>query len=793
MSLKVEGAKIIPSLETDFYDEDAQIPPPLETVYTEGGKNMPMHYSYSTGSLSKNARAEGYSTIDMTDTTGKIDRSDRVDISSRIDKFDYDKDSRKNPSLRSPKSPKTPKSKKFHKSNMSIDIPPPPSSPPPPSYPAPRIPKSPKTPKSQMSPKSPKSPRTPKSLKSPSRKDSDNPNTPKSRSPIRSPSNPKTPKSPRSPRTPGGGNFESLRIKITPKTPNNREGSFERSDKKTQSNEGENYFIEQIYENEPNYEANEIKKRDGNYNNDIGIEIYDKKYTIDKKIPVQGKTEKTDEEAKKDYELLKKMDKKLASMKLDIEDLKQKKIRKYLKKKRCKCTCRSSTICAICLAIGFVFMYTLVSPYAHNSFDDFPTILDFILYVLYVSTLSYIAIYFVLAFVLCFLLYPTVKWCRNRRIKKLEPEFKPKVSVLIPAYNEEIGVMKTVHTVLASDYNNILEVIIINDGSTDKTHDIITEFLTEYEDEKIPIKYLNIPNGGKAKALNRGFELVSKECDIVFTIDSDSIMHKTCLSNIVRNFYDEQVGACAGVTVISNEGINARVISMIQQFEYLYGFFIKRGQSLLNLVWVVGGANAAYRKSVLTKIGGIPTGLMTEDIALTFAIICEGYKIKYDDSCVVFTEGPTSIKGLCKQRFRWTYGKYQTWIKYKEIFFSTKHCHNVLFSWIFLPLLVLNELMSSLLFPWVFPLGIWQIANVQSATYLSYLNAAFCAMVLLAIISDPVLRKYHLNLVILAPCSLIIVYLTSLVDMQSSLRTYWAFLSKKTPSWGKWTRKGVET
>lgn len=477
-----------------------------------------------------------------------------------------------------------------------------------------------------------------------------------------------------------------------------------------------------------------------------------------------------------------------------IKNLEEKKMRRYLEKKRYKCTCRSAIICSILIIVGAICLYTLLLPYqfyfpySSTQSDIFPARLDLALYILYISTLGYIVIYFTMAILLCFILYPMIKRCRNRRI---DPNYLPGVSVLIPAYNEEIGILPTVNSVLESDYANIKEIIVINDGSKDKTHEIVSNFLASHDHNKIPIKYLNIPNGGKATALNKGLEIVSNQTEIVFTIDSDSIMHKSCLKNIVRNFYDETVGACAGVTVIGNDGINARIISILQQFEYLYGFFIKRGQSLLNLVWVVGGANAAYRKSVLDQVGGIPTGLMTEDIALTFNIICHGYKIAYDDECVVFTEGPSSIKGLCRQRFRWTFGKYQTWLKYKKIFFNMEHCHNVLFCWIFLPMLVLNELMTALLFPWVFPLGITQIVSVHSAVYLSYLNAAFFLMVVLAIISDPILRKYHLNVLFLAPISLIIVYLTSFVDMQSTLRTYWAFLKNKTPSWGNWTRKGI--
>lgn len=480
----------------------------------------------------------------------------------------------------------------------------------------------------------------------------------------------------------------------------------------------------------------------------------------------------------------------LADIKSDIKDLRESKKREYTKIDRCQCTTKSAITCLIFLTLGGLCIYTLFMPYTGKQSSVFPKSLNDVLYILYVSTLLYIIAYFVVNVILCVFIYPLRKACKNIMRDK---NYQPGVSVLIPAYNEEIGILPTLYSVMASDYKNLLEIIIINDGSKDRTHDIITNFLKTHDQKKVPIQYLNIENGGKANALNKGLAIVSNKCEIVYTIDSDSIIHKSCLRNIVRSFYDEKVGTCAGVTVIGNDGINSRLISIAQQFEYMYGFFIKRGQSIFNLVWVVGGANAAYRKSVLDKVGGIPTGLMTEDIALTFSIICEGYKVAYDDESVVFTEGPPSVKGLCKQRFRWTYGKYQTWMKYRKIFFNTEHCHSMLLSWVYLPVLVINELMSALLFPWVFPLGVIQIISIHSATYLAYLNMAFCLMTVLAIMTDPILRKYHYNILIIAPCSLLVVYVMSFVDMQSSLRTYWAFFKNKTPSWGNWNRKGINT
>ena len=166
--------------------------------------------------------------------------------------------------------------------------------------------------------------------------------------------------------------------------------------------------------------------------------------------------------------------------------------------------------------------------------------------------------------------------------KNSDVNYMPKVSVLIPAWNEEVGIIKTIKSVLNTQYGD-LEVIVINDGSTDSTDKLVTGFVANFnqENQQSCIKYLSLTNGGKAKALNQAIEHASGE--FIVTIDADCVMDKDALINTVKHFADGKVGAVAGNVVVGNR---QKPIELMQQLEYLYGFFFKRADSVFNSVSV---------------------------------------------------------------------------------------------------------------------------------------------------------------------------------------------------------------
>lgn len=360
------------------------------------------------------------------------------------------------------------------------------------------------------------------------------------------------------------------------------------------------------------------------------------------------------------------------------------------------------------------------------------------------------------------------------------------VSVLIPAWNEEVGILKTVQSVLDTQYKN-LEVIVINDGSTDATDEIMAGFVRDYElrnHSATVVRYLSLPNGGKAAALNQGVTVANGE--IIVTIDADCVMDRKAIANIVKQFTDKDVAAVAGNVIIGN---CCKHIEVMQQLEYLYGFFFKRADSIFNSVYIVGGAAAAYRKNVLVDIGGFDPKIITEDIEMSTRILASGYKSRYAADAVVYTEGPASWMGLCNQRLRWKFGRLLTFIKHKALFLSAEKRHNPYLTFLLLPLAVYAEL-ALLSEPLL--LTIFYGYTIYTNDYLPLvLFITFISLVIaLQIAFDP-MSRFHRNLLMLAPVAWIIFYIIDVVEFQALCRSLKRLFKCEELKWQTWVRVGL--
>lgn len=360
------------------------------------------------------------------------------------------------------------------------------------------------------------------------------------------------------------------------------------------------------------------------------------------------------------------------------------------------------------------------------------------------------------------------------------------VSVLIPAWNEEVGIIRTLKSVLNTRYKH-LEVVVINDGSTDSTHELITEFVREHEAHNefdATIKYLHLPNGGKALALNQGLSVA--EGEFIITIDADSVMEKTAIDKFLKQFNDSEVAAVAGNVVIGN---HKAPIEIMQQLEYLYGFFFKRADSVFNSVYIIGGAAAAYRKKVLLELGAFDHKIITEDIEMSTRILAHGYKTRYAADAVVYTEGPATWRGLFNQRLRWKYGRLLTFIKHRKLFLSCNKKHNAYLTFLLLPLAVYSEL--ALLFEAVL-LFIYYSFAIYTNDYLPLLIIILfvSSVVTLQIVFDPKSR-FHRNLLILAPVAWLVFYIIDAVEFQALCRSLKRLMKREALAWQKWVRLGL--
>jgi cellulose synthase/poly-beta-1,6-N-acetylglucosamine synthase-like glycosyltransferase len=241
--------------------------------------------------------------------------------------------------------------------------------------------------------------------------------------------------------------------------------------------------------------------------------------------------------------------------------------------------------------------------------------------------------------------------------------YKPKVAVLIPAYNEEKVIERTVRAVLNSDYPN-LRVIVIDDGSKDRTLEVARAAFAE-EEARGTVLILGKLNSGKASALNYGIEHIG-DAELFVGIDADTIIAPDAISRLVPHFINPKVGAMAGNAKVGNR---VNLWTRWQALEYITSQnFERRALDVLGAVSVVPGAIGAWRVSAVREAGGYHVDTVAEDADLTMALLRRGYRVEYEDMALAFTEAPTNANGLMRQRFRWSFGILQAVYKHRAVF-----------------------------------------------------------------------------------------------------------------------------
>ena len=234
------------------------------------------------------------------------------------------------------------------------------------------------------------------------------------------------------------------------------------------------------------------------------------------------------------------------------------------------------------------------------------------------------------------------------------------VSVIIPAYNEEKVICKTINSILKNNYRNF-EIIVVNDGSTDRTLETIEERFAES-------KYVTIIdklNSGKSDSINLGVKEAKGE--IMVLIDADTIIDKNAISNLVRHFYDKNVAAVCGNILVGNR---KNFITRLQNIEYITSLnFDKKALAEINSVDVVAGALGAWRIEYIKDLNGFKMDTLVEDRDLTLNLLAQRYTVKYDDEAFAYTEAPENIDSLVRQRHRWCFGTLQCiWKNRNKIF-----------------------------------------------------------------------------------------------------------------------------
>jgi cellulose synthase/poly-beta-1,6-N-acetylglucosamine synthase-like glycosyltransferase/peptidoglycan/xylan/chitin deacetylase (PgdA/CDA1 family)/spore germination protein YaaH len=239
------------------------------------------------------------------------------------------------------------------------------------------------------------------------------------------------------------------------------------------------------------------------------------------------------------------------------------------------------------------------------------------------------------------------------------PDYQPRVAVLIPAYNEEKVIARTIRSVLMSNYKNI-RILVIDDGSKDDTYKIATETYAE-QIAAGRVTVLTKENGGKAEALNYALNFMDEE--IYIGIDADGVIAHDAIARMIPHFANPHIAAVAGNAKVGNR---VNLWTRWQALEYITSQnFERRALDLFDVVMVVPGAIGAWRTAAVRAGGGYHPDTVAEDADLTMNLLEQGYAVIYEDQALAFTEAPVNANGLARQRFRWSFGILQAVFKHR--------------------------------------------------------------------------------------------------------------------------------
>ncbi|MFJ8130081.1 bifunctional polysaccharide deacetylase/glycosyltransferase family 2 protein [Streptomyces hydrogenans] len=276
---------------------------------------------------------------------------------------------------------------------------------------------------------------------------------------------------------------------------------------------------------------------------------------------------------------------------------------------------------------------------------------------------------------------------RSRRRDAWGAPVTEPVTVLVPAYNERECIANTLNSLASSDYP--IEVIVVDDGSTDGTADIVEAMALPF------VRLIRQANGGKSSALNTGIAAASY--DIVVMMDGDTVFEPSTVRELVQPFGDRTIGAVAGNAKVGNR---ESLIGAWQHIEYVLGHNLdRRMYDMLNVIPTIPGAVGAFRKEALRRVGGMSDDTLAEDTDITMAVLCDGWRIVYAERARAWTEAPASLQQLWSQRYRWSYGSMQAMWKHRRAVTSRGPAGR--FGRLGLPLVVMFGVIAPLLAPLV--------------------------------------------------------------------------------------------
>ena len=331
-----------------------------------------------------------------------------------------------------------------------------------------------------------------------------------------------------------------------------------------------------------------------------------------------------------------------------------------------------------------------------------------------------------------------VIWLAYRFRRLPRSDFAEPVSIVVAAYNEAKVIAETLRSLLATDYEGELEIIVIDDGSADET----SAEIERVADVDPRVRLLWQENHGKARALQRALSAVRH--GIVVFVDADTHFQRDTLRLLVEPFADKTIGAVSGHAKVGNL---RTFIARCQSLEYTCGFNLdRRAYTRWNCITVVPGAISAIRKSAIDQAGGLSLQTLAEDTDLTLTLHKDRQRIVYVPQAIAWTEAPESVRSLARQRFRWAYGTLQCLWKHRDMVFNWNYRALGWFSlpsvWFFQIILVAITPVVDLLLLASLPFGAWGAVLPFVITFLAM--DVILATLACILEKDPITRAWRI-------------------------------------------------
>ena len=244
---------------------------------------------------------------------------------------------------------------------------------------------------------------------------------------------------------------------------------------------------------------------------------------------------------------------------------------------------------------------------------------------------------------------------------------QPLFTAIVPAYNEEKSIRETIHSLINLNYpQNKMEIIVVNDGSKDRTKEIAEEVIKEYPRANITL--INQENHGKGRAMNEGLKAAKGE--FFACLDADSFISSNALEVMLLFFEEEDVAAVCPLMKVRKPG---SILQKVQWHEYTINMFYRFLNAKINTIHVTPGPFSVYRTEVIKKLGGFDETTITEDLELAIRLQKHHYRICQTFDTTVETVAPNSWGQLFRQRVRWYKGSCDNTIRYKELMFNKNY------------------------------------------------------------------------------------------------------------------------